>query len=240
MTTEPAIYDLDGQIATITMDDGKVNALSIAMLQAVHEALDQAERDEAVVVLTGRERYFSAGFDLKVFTSEPEQLLEMLTLGATLAERILSFPRPVVVACPGHAVAAGAFPLLSADVRIGVEGPFQIGLNEVRIGLTVPWFAIELARHRLHPAHFDRAVVNAAMYAPDVAILPGFLDRVVPAGELRSASLQAAAQLAELNSTAHAATKLRARADALAALRSAIETELTPENAARNPSGSQQ
>ena len=215
------------------MDDGKVNAFSIAMLEALHAALDQAERDEAVVVLGGREKYFSAGFDLKGFSSGLDGLLEMLTLGATLAERILSFPRPVVAACGGHAIAAGSFVLLAADMRIGVDGPFQIGLNEVKIGLTVPWFAVELARYRLHPTHFDRAVVSATMYSPQEAILPGFLDRVVSADELQTSSMQAAAQLGELNAAAHAATKLRARANALKALRSAIETELTPEGLGR-------
>ncbi|HZL48567.1 MAG TPA: crotonase/enoyl-CoA hydratase family protein [Solirubrobacteraceae bacterium] len=228
--TELATYELDGRIATITMDDGKVNAFSIPMLQAVHTAFDQAERDTAVVILTGRESYFSAGFDLKVFAGgDVDRVIEMLTLGATLAERIMSFPTPVLIACPGHAVAAGAFLPLSADVRIGVDGPFQIGLNEVKIGLTVPWFAIALARQRLQPAHFDRAVVGATMYSPSDAVTAGFLDRVVPADELRAASLAAAEALAELNPAAHTATKLRARGDSLKAMRAAIETELTPE-----------
>ena len=106
--TEPATYELTDRIATITIDDGKVNAFSITMLQALHRALDQAESDGAVVVLEGRDGCFSAGFDLKVFAGEPERVLEMLTLGATLAERLLSFPTPVVVACTGHAIAAGA------------------------------------------------------------------------------------------------------------------------------------
>ena len=140
--TEPATYELRGRIATITIDDGKVNAFSITMLQALHRALDQAESDGAVVVLEGRDGCFSAGFDLKVFAGEPERVLEMLTLGATLAERLLSFPTPVVVACTGHAIAAGSFLPLAADARIGADGPFQIGLSEVRIGMTVPWFAI--------------------------------------------------------------------------------------------------
>lgn len=231
--TELTRYELEGPIATITMDDGKVNALSVEMLKAVHSAFEQAERDEALVVLKGREKYFSAGFDLKGFTSGVDGVLEMLTLGATLSERILSFPRPVVVACGGHAIAAGSFLLLAADLRIGVDGPFQMGLNEVKIGLTVPWFAIELARYRLHPSHFDRAVVSATMYSPQEAILPGFLDQVVSAEKLHATSTQAAAQLAELNASAHAATKLRARANALKALRSAIETELTTEGLGR-------
>ena len=119
---------------------------------------------------------------------------------------------------------------MAADARIGADGPFRIGLNEVRIGLTVPWFAIELARQRLHPAHFDRAVVSATMYSPAEAVEAGFLDRVVAPDDLHAAGLEAAAGLAELNPAAHTATKLRARAGALRAVRSAIETELTPES----------
>ncbi|HEY5286270.1 MAG TPA: crotonase/enoyl-CoA hydratase family protein [Solirubrobacteraceae bacterium] len=228
--SELVSYELDGRIATITMDDGKVNAFSIAMLQAIHAAFDQAEQDNAVVVLSGRESYFSAGFDLKVFAGgDVERVIEMLELGATLAERILSFPTPVVAACNGHAVAAGSFVLLASDLRIGSEGAFRIGLNEVKIGLTVPWFAIELARQRLHPAAFSRAVVTANMYGPAEAAAAGFLDRVVEPGELGTSSQTAAAELAELNAAAHTATKLRVRANALAAIRSAIETELTVE-----------
>jgi enoyl-CoA hydratase len=228
--TELVAYELDDHIATIAMDDAKVNAFSIPMLKALHAALDQAERDGAIVILTGREGYFSAGFDLKVFAGgDVEQVIEMLVLGATLAERILGFERPVITACPGHTVAAGAFMALAADMRIGTDGPYRIGLNEVKIGLTVPWFVIELARQRLNPAHFNRAVVSATMYGPAEAVTAGFLDEVVSAGELRSASLAAAAALAELNPQAHTATKLRARGDALKAIRTAIETELTPE-----------
>jgi enoyl-CoA hydratase len=228
--SELVSYELDERIATITMDDGKVNAFSIPMLQALHAAFDRAEQDSAVVVLSGRENYFSAGFDLKVFASgDVDRVVEMLKLGATLAERILAFPTPVLVACAGHAIAAGSFLLLAADLRIGVDGPFRIGLNEVTIGLTVPWFAIELARQRLQPADFSRAVINATMYSPQEAIPAGFLDRVVSPSGLRAASLQGAAELNGLNAAAHAATKLRARAGALAAIRSAIETELSAE-----------
>jgi enoyl-CoA hydratase len=219
-------YSLDDRIAQITLDDGKVNALSIAMLRELHAALDQAEADGAVVVLGGREGYLSAGFDLKVFREEPERLPEMLRLGATLCERMLAFPTPILVACSGHAIAAGSFLLLSADARIGVEGPFKIGLNEVRIGLTMPFFVIELARHRLAPAHFDRAVISAVMYEPADAVTAGFLDRVVAPVDLGEAAAAAAQELGGLNPEAHAATKLRARGTALTALRAAIDAEL--------------
>jgi enoyl-CoA hydratase len=226
--TELAQYELEDGIATVTIDDGKVNAFSIEMLKTLHAALDRAQEDAAVLVIVGREGYFSAGFDLKVFGEGVERVLEMLTLGATLAERVLSFGRPVVTACSGHAVAAGSFLPLCADVRLGTEGAFQIGLNEVKIGLTVPWFAIELARQRLTRAEFD-AVGCARMYSPAEAVRAGFLDEVMPADQLHAVARERASALLELNAEAHAATKLRVREGALRRLRAAIETELTAE-----------
>ena len=218
-------YERSDGIATIKMDDGKVNALGVPMLRELHAAFDRAEEDEAIVILTGREGRFSAGFDLKVFSDTPEQLPEMLTLGATLCERILAFPRPVITACTGHGVAAGCFIQLPADLRLGVDGPFQIGLNEVKIGLTMPGFVIELARSRLTPSHFDRAVNSAAMYTPADAVGAGFLDRVVAAEELAAAAREAAAALAGLNPEAHRATKLKSRAGVIDAVHAAIEDE---------------
>ena len=172
-------YERSGGVSVVTMDDGKVNVFSIPMLSHLHQAFDQAERDETVVLLTGRPGYFSAGFDLKVFDGPADDTLTMLRLGATLAERILSFPAPVAVACSGHAFPAGAFLLMSADTRVGAEGPYKLGLNEVRIGLTLPWFAIVLARHRLTPSHFDHAVVTGTMLDPPQAREAGLLDAVV-------------------------------------------------------------
>ncbi len=165
---ELVTYQRSDRVSTITMDDGKVNVFSLAMLGALHEAFDRAERDGTVVLLRGRPGYFSAGFDLKVINGASEDVALMLRLGATLAGRILSFPAPVVAACTGHAFPAGAFLLMAADTRLGADGPFKLGLNEVRIGLTLPWFAIVLARHRLTPAHFDHAAVTGTMFDPAV------------------------------------------------------------------------
>lgn len=103
------------------MDDGKVNAMSISMLEALHAAFGEAERDQTIVVLTGRGRAFSAGFDLKVLASgSAQEIYTMLKAGGELALHILSFPRPVVAACNGHAFPMGAFLLLAADVRLAV------------------------------------------------------------------------------------------------------------------------
>jgi enoyl-CoA hydratase len=209
--SDPVTYDLDGAIATVTLDDGKANAFSVPTLRALHEALDQAERDGAIVVLRGRPGTLSGGFDLKTFAAGGDGVFEMLGLGAQLVERLLGFPRPVVAACPGHAMAAGAFVLLASDVRIGVRGDFRIGLNEVRIGLTVPHFVVALAQYRLARPASDRALLTAAIFDPASAREAGFLDQVVEAGALDETALAVANDLAGLVADAHTNTKLRAR-----------------------------
>jgi enoyl-CoA hydratase len=212
-------YELDGGVATIVLDDGKVNALSLVLLGELDRRFEQARADEALVVLSGNEKLFSAGFDLRC---EPERWPEMLAAGAGLAERILSFPRPVVVACTGPAVAMGAFVLLCADYRLGAAGEYGIGLNEVAIGLTMPWFGIEIARHRLARPYFDRCTITGVMVEPEEALAAGFLDRVVASPDLRAAALAVARELAGVDHLAHAATKLRVREQVLAGVRDGI------------------
>ena len=154
-----------------------------------------------------------------------EEALVLLRAGFELAARVLSFPEPVVIACTGHAIAMGAFLLLSGDYRFGAAGPYKITANEVAIGFTMPRPAIEICRQRLAPAHFNRAVVNAEVYPPDAAAVAGFLDRVVGEAQLADAARDVAQQLRALDRDAHAATKLRARDKTLAAVRAAIDLD---------------
>src|SRR5208282_3390544 len=223
--TELVSYQLHDSIATVTLDDGKVNALSHQMLRDIDDALDRALADGAIVLLTGRPGVFSAGFDLRVLRAGGEDGPALMRAGFQLAERVLSFPAPVVIACTGHAVAMGAFLLLSGDVRLAAAGHFKIGANEVAIGLTMPHFGIEICRQRLAPAHFNRAVINSEMYSPDQAAIAGFVDRIIPATELLSEALDAARTLGKLNMAVHTATKLRARSQALKSIREAIELD---------------
>jgi len=234
----PAVtYALDGPVATITMDDGKVNALSLSMLTEVHAALDRAASDGAVVVLAGREGRFSGGFDLCVLNAGGSDALAMLRSGFTLPERLLSFSTPVVIACTGHAIAMGAFTLLSGDYRIGAAGPFKITANEVAIGLALPRTAVEICRQRLTPAHFNRALNLAEVYSPEDAVAAGFLDRVVPATDVAAVAHEIATGLAQLDMRAHAISKRLTRADALAAIRAALDAEFPPVDPAVDPSG---
>lgn len=210
----------------VTMDDGKANALSFDMLAQLNAALDAAEQSGKVVIICGRPGKFSAGFDLSIMGQGGDAMLDLLREGAGLSRRLLNFPAPVILAVSGHALAMGALLLLSADYRIGVRGNYKIGLNEVAIGMTLPYFGVELARARLASAHLDKAVGLAQIYAADGAVAAGYLDEAVEEGDLLSRAVDAAEQLAGLNMEAHQNTKRRVRAELNAALDAAFEKEL--------------
>ena len=219
-------YHLDDVVATITMDDGKVNALSPAMQAEINKALDQAEADGAVVVLTGRDGVFSAGFDLGVIRGGGDEAVSMVRGGFDLAHRLLSFPTPVVVACTGHAIAMGVFLLLSGDYRVGAEGPYKLVANEVAIGMTLPRAAIEILRQRVAPAHFNRAAILAEIYTSANAVEAGFLDRVVEPSEVVAVSREMALGFSKLDIAAHAATKRRLREQTLAVISGEFAADL--------------
>ncbi|AMB87717.1 enoyl-CoA hydratase [Pseudomonas agarici] len=221
-------YHLEDSIATLTLSNGKVNAISPEVIAAFNTALDQATRDHAVVIITGQPGILSGGYDLKVMTAGPREAISLVTAGSTLSRRLLSHPFPVIVACPGHAVAKGAFLLLSADYRIGVDGPFSIGLNEVQIGMTMHHAGIEIARDRLRRSAFHRAVINGEMFNPQDAVDAGFLDKLVTPQALPEAALNAARQLKKINMTAHKNTKLKVRQALLETLDHAIILDQDP------------
>ncbi len=218
-------YHLEDGIATLTLSNGKVNAISPDVIAAFNRALDQAVQDKAIVIITGQPGILSGGYDLKVMTSGPQNAVALVTAGSTLARRMLSHPHPIIVACPGHAIAKGAFILLSADYRIGVDGPFNIGLNEVLIGMTMHHAGIELARDRLRKSAFNRSVINGELFNPQDAVDAGFLDKVVPAEQLLASALAVAQQMKKINMTAHKNTKLKVRKAMLESLDKAIEMD---------------
>lgn len=170
-------FERDGQVAVLSIDDGKANALSPDVLAALSDGFDKAEADGASAVLVqGRPGRFSAGFDLSIMTSGVEPMQALVTQGAELLLKMFTYPMPVVAACTGHALAAGALVLLVSDVRIGAEGDFKIGLNEVAIGMGLPIFAVEFARYRMPPSWFDSTLLGE-VFGPADAVKAGYLDR---------------------------------------------------------------
>jgi enoyl-CoA hydratase len=219
MSDGPVHFELRDDVAVVRLDDGKANAISQLVIDGLQQAFDRAEKEAGAVLWVGRPGRFSAGFDLGVMRSQPDAARSLVAAGAELFLRLFTHPLPTVAACTGHAIAAGAIGLLSADTRIGAEGEFKIGLNEVGIGMTLPVFGVELARHRLSKRHFTRAVIQAELYDPSAAVDAGYLDRVVPGEALFEEALREAARLAQLPRQAHAGTKLRCREAIVAAIR---------------------
>jgi len=211
MSESTVHYECEDGVALIRIDDGKRNALSPAVFRELYAALDRAEADQAIVILTGRDDVFSAGYDLKILRSGKPEALTMFRLGYSLTARVMSYPYPVIVACNGHSLAMGVFLMLSADYIIGTRGDFKVAANEVALGLPMPRVAAAMLRHRLTPAAFER-VVNLSEYFPvEEARDAGFFDELVEADQLLPRARELAAAYAELDMGAHKTTKRRVR-----------------------------
>lgn len=224
--SEPLTYTKEQSTAVIRMDDGKANALSVDMIDALIAALARAESEATAIVLAGREGRFNAGFDLKVMMSGPAQATALLRRGSDLLMKLYGTPLPLVMAGTGHALAGGALMMLTGDVRLCADGPFRIGLNEVAIGLPVPVLAMELARDRLTPTALGRATLQATIYDPQGAVTAGFIDEVVAPDQLMARALEQATKLGTLSRMAYQATKQRLRGKTIAHITDTLETDL--------------
>ena len=211
-------------VVLVTIDDGRVNALSPAILAAIGESFDRAEADRSAIVLAGRPGRFSAGFDLGVIRAGGAAMVDMLTAGFDLTHRMAAHPMPVVVACTGHAIAMGSFLTIAADHRVGVaDGAFRVQANEVAIGMAMPRAPIVLCRERLTPSAFQQAMVLARPFSHAEAMTAGWLDELAPSDEVVETAVQRAAEhVAVLHHGALALTKARVRKRFLAELRQAI------------------
>lgn len=217
--THLASYELSDQVAIITMDDGKANAFGPDMIATVDAHLERAGGEAKAVILTGRPGIFSGGFDLKVIRGGDAAAGRAMSLaGARLMMRLYGLPQPLVVAAPGHAIALGAFCLLTGDYRIGIEGDFRIGLNETAIGMSLPPFGLMLAQERLSKRHLARAAIGATLFGPLEARDAGFLDEVVAVADLPAAARAAADRLVALDGASYAAVKNALRGESIAAV----------------------
>lgn len=219
----PATLTIENEVATIVMDDGKANAINNAMLDALNEALDTAEKEARAIVIAGRPERFSGGFDLKVMleSASGDDVYALVRRGGQLAHRLYGCRRPVVAACTGHAIAMGAFILLSCDTRIGASGAFRIGANETINNMVLPPFALYLTQERLAPVYQTRAVVQAELYDPEGAVAAGYLDQTVPLDSVIGAAQALAGKLAQLPD-AYGGNKIQLRKDTLKAIEESL------------------
>lgn len=213
MADSPVSLRKEGKISIITIDDGKANVFSEKMSAALSAALDEIDVKAGAVVIEGRDGIYSGGFDLKAIQSnDPDAVRKMTLSGVNAALKAFDFPRPIVAAVTGHAIAMGAIFNMGIDWRIGAKGKFKHGLNEIKDGLILPIFAIELPRFRLNPNHYQEAAFQSTIYSPKDAVKAGFLDEVVDAEEVREAAFKKAKKLAALlPNPPYAVSKMRDR-----------------------------
>lgn len=218
-------YELRDGVAVLTMDDGRANALGHRMIGDLNDALERAGNEAGAVLILGRDKRFCAGFDLQVMASGADNVAPLVTAGAELLLDIYTHPLPVVIGCTGHAMAAGALLLLAADLRIGAEGDFKIGLPEVAIRMTMPVFGLELARDRLARNHLTAAVTQARIYNPFEAAEVGYLDQTAPAATLAETAFARARELAALPQPAFRNTKRKERAATVKLIRDTLKAD---------------
>ena len=204
-------YSFNNGIAVITLDDGKANALGTQTWAELNEALDMAEKDDAIVVITGRDGVMSGGFDLKEMQKGGQEALELTSKGSKFARRVMAHPRPVVMAATGHTIAMGAFLAMACDYSFIKAGNFKVGLNETLIGMTMHNFGIEMGRYHLNKSHFNRCVINGEIFDPKGAMHAGFFDRVVPEEQWPLAIPMVGQMFSQANPKAFRETKTRSR-----------------------------
>lgn len=214
--SELVTYTLNDNVAVIKMDDGKANAVSFDLVTALNSALDQAEADKAVVVFTGREGKFCAGFDLETMKAGGEAKDRLMAEGFKLAYRLLNFPYPVLIANSGHALAMGGILLLAADYRISENTKSKIGLNEIAIGVEMPPFGVDVVKNRVAVPYQIPSLANSVLYGPEDALKAGYLDEICADGTLMDHALKLAGMLSGIDMDAHAKAKRALRADLLA------------------------
>ncbi len=220
-----------GNVMVLHLDDGKANALSFELIAAIRSAIAEAEADGGVgaVVIHGRPGRFSGGFDLGVmFGDDFDRIIELVADGGALVRTLYGASVPVVAACTGHAIAAGALMLLGCDVRVGADIPAKIGLNEVAIKMVLPDWAFTICNDRLSVRHRQRAIANARLSAPRDAVDVGFLDEVVPEAEVLDRALAVASELADtLDPNAYRGTLIKLRGPVLATMDEQIAADRT-------------
>lgn len=199
----------NGDVAIVSLDDGKANTLLVPEFQGLEAALDTVEKSDAKsVVLIGRPGFFSAGLNLKVLAgySLDEKKALVTAMGSAVLKLFL-FPRPVVAAVSGHALGGGAMFALAADTRIFADGSFKFGLNEVQVGMFVPSYAIELAASAVSASRLTDMVVHGRVVSPMEALSMHVAEAVHSPEALLSGALIRARDLGALSGPGYATTK---------------------------------
>jgi enoyl-CoA hydratase len=217
-------YEVENGIATLTMDDGKLNVVNPAFIQSMNDALDKAEADNVkAVMLAGRDNVFSAGFDLKEFQKGQDAARHQVREGFAMLIRLLSFPRPIVAACKGHGIGMGIFLLMVCDYRVGSKGDYKYSMPESRIGMDLGELLIALAKSRISPKYLTRMAVLSEDLDVQTAMDAGVLDEIVEADAVHDRALELATGFSTMP-VVFAKNKQEIKATEIEGMKAALQT----------------
>jgi enoyl-CoA hydratase len=223
--------DLESPIAVLRLDHGKVNAMDLALCEALTQQLGALETHSCrALVITGAGNAFSAGVDLVQLTrGGGEYVARFLPVMDAFFKVLLTFPKPVVAALNGHALAGGCIIAACCDHVIMAEGTGRVGVTELIVGVPFPMLPLEIVRARLSPRDARDLIYSARTVLPREARSLGVVDEVVPQADLMSRALEAATRLTAIPATSFALTKRAFSAPILArvAATSAIDADVT-------------
>lgn len=226
MSDDLLSYSLDDNgVATLTLDDGKANAFSNAMFDAVNGALDRAEEEAKIIVIRGRPSIFSGGYNLKELMLGGDVATKLVRRGSDLAIRMMETSKPIITVGDGHIVALGGFIFLAADYRIARNGAYQVGLPETAKGLPMHNFGRELATYKLNPRYFSRSFINGEMFSPDASVDVGFVD--LATDDVDAAITKATDFFKSISLQAFAINKPRGYQTVLPVLKQAAEDDMS-------------
>ena len=218
--------DRDGGVRLLALDRPPANAEDETLLRDLGAALDEARADDRVraVVLTGRGKFFCGGVDLSA-----EEIVATKPVFRDTHLKLLTLPKPTIALLNGHAIAGGLVLVLACDYRLGLDGDYKVGLNEVAIGASFPKVALEIVRLRLPHARAAELMLGAALYPASQATRLGIVDELFPAEKVEDTVLRRAARMGAFPRDAYAHTKLALVAEAVSRTlaESAEEAELT-------------
>jgi len=207
------------EVRVLRLDRPPVNALDVETLNELSDALDAAIDSGSVraAVLTGTGKVMSAGADLVKVLEGDGRYIDAGIDALTRAFRTLfTFPKPVVAAINGHALAGGAVLACGCDHRVmGTSG--RIGTIELAAGVPFPAWALELVRHAVPNGHFEEVVYFGRSYEAGAALERGLIDEIATGDVVVDLALERARELARVPATTYALTKRSARAATVAA-----------------------
>jgi len=209
-----AVTERDG-IAIVTLAHGKANALDTEFCAALTKAFVKLKGAKArAVVLTGQDRIFSAGVNLiRARDGGPRYIRKFLPVLNKMFDTVFHFPKPVVAAINGHAIAGGCVLACCADFRLMAQEAGRMGITELLVGLPFPALAFEVMRFVAMPPDLPALLYTGETFAPLDAIDRGLIDEIVEPSALLDRAVEAAQRLAALSPQAFAMTKQQIRLD---------------------------